>query len=254
MIKKKRKNSRRSPKLDTIMNEERGEKLENFLDEQLPDCKESWENLKVILQRAAKHVFDKRKRKGTDWFYDQEESIRNLLKDKKLSGDRQALRNEIRKLKNEWFQQKAEDAERYSNEKNHREFYATLNAVYGPKSKNLHAVRAKDGVLLSSTEDIKKRRTEHFSELLNQPTDVDLSILDDIEQNPIIEKLDDPITMEEVEKAINNTKVKKSSGPDGIIPEVLVYGGHVLRSFLLAIFNQTWQTELMPSDLTDANI
>ena len=101
VIKKKRKKPRRSPKSDTIMNEERREKLENFLDEQLPDCKGSWENLKVILQRAAKHVFDKRKRKGTDWSYDQEESIRNLLKDKKLNGDRQALRNEIRKLKNE---------------------------------------------------------------------------------------------------------------------------------------------------------
>ena len=69
---------------------------------------------------------------------------------------------------------------------------------------NLHAVRAKNGVLLSSAEDIKKRWTEHFSELLNQSTDVDLNILNDTEQNPIIEKLDDPITMEEKEKAINN--------------------------------------------------
>ena len=42
VIKKKRKKSRRSPKLDTIMNEERREKLENLLNEQLPDCKESW--------------------------------------------------------------------------------------------------------------------------------------------------------------------------------------------------------------------
>ena len=84
MIEKKRTKSRRSPKLDTIMNDERREKLENFFDEQLPDCKESWEDLKDILRRAAKHAFDKKKRKVTDWFYDQEESIRNLLKDEKL--------------------------------------------------------------------------------------------------------------------------------------------------------------------------
>ena len=56
--------------------------------------------------------------------------------------------------------------------------------------------------------------------------------------------------MEEVEKAIKNTKVKKNSGPDGIIPEVLVYGGHVL----LSIFSRIWMTKLMPSDFTDANI
>ena len=60
--------------------------------------------------------------------------------------------------------------------------------------------------------------------------------------------------MEEVEKAINNKKFKKSSGPDGIIPEVLVYGGHILRSFLLAIFNHVWMKELMPSDFTDTNV
>ena len=95
---------------------------------------------------------------------------------------------------------------------------------------------------------------QHFSELLNQATDVDLGIPDYIEQNPINEKLDDFITMEEVEKASNNTKVKESSGHDGIMPEVLVYSGNDLCSFLLAIFNCIWMTKLMPSNYTDANI
>ena len=70
---------------------------------------------------------------------------------------------------------------------------------------------------------------EHCSELLNQAPDVDLGILDDLEQYPIIEKLDDFITMEEVEKASNNIYVKKSSGPDGIMSEGLVYSCNDLR-------------------------
>lgn len=74
--------------------------------------------------------------------------IQNLLKDKKLCGNRKALREEIRGLKNEWFQQNADEAERYSREKNYRESYATINAVYGLKSKSFHLVRAKSGELL----------------------------------------------------------------------------------------------------------
>ena len=80
---------------------------------------------------AAKHVFDKKKRKGEDWLYDQEDDIRNLLNDKKLNAYKQALRDEIRKLKNESFQQqkKAEEAERYSNEKNHKGLCNTKSCI-----------------------------------------------------------------------------------------------------------------------------
>lgn len=149
VVKKKRKTKPPS-KPDTTLNVERKEKLILFLEEKLPSCEEeSWDDLKKVLQRAAKHVFGKKKRKSEDWFYDQADEIQRLLKDKKLCGDKKALRNEIRKFKNEWFQQKAFQAEQYARE-NHREFYVTLNAVYGPKSKNLHPVRTKSGELLSS--------------------------------------------------------------------------------------------------------
>ena len=58
--------------------------------------------------------------------------------------------------------------------------------------------------------------------------DVDWSILDELEQRPVMEEFDEPIKLEEVTIAIKNTKLKKSPGPDGIPPEVLVYGGRTL--------------------------
>ena len=67
----------------------------------------------------------------------------------------------------------AEQAEQYSQEKNHREFYATLNEVYGPKIKSSHPVRSKGGVQLTTSDEIKERWVEHFSELLNHLTEVD---------------------------------------------------------------------------------
>lgn len=101
-------------------------------------------------------------------------------------------------------------------QKNYSEFYATLNAVYGHKCKNLHPVRTKSGVLLSSSEDIRDRWVEHFSELLNLPTDVEWDITDEIEEYPIMEELE-PVAMTEVETAINNTRHKKSPGPDSTV-------------------------------------
>ena len=89
------------------------------------------------------------------------------MKDKEQIGDKEGFRKEIRKLKNKWFQQKADEAERYAQEKNQRELYAMLNAVYGPEPGNVHPVNSKSGELLSAPEDIRDRWVEHFDELLN---------------------------------------------------------------------------------------
>ncbi len=95
---------------------------------------------------------------------------------------------------------------------------------------------------------------EHFDELLNRPTVVDFDILDDIERLSIMNHFDNLITMEELNTALKNIKLKKSPGPDGLLPEVLVHGGNNLRSLLLKIFNAFWVTESVPSDMIDANI
>ena len=251
-VKPKKKGTKPPKKLDVNMNDDKKEKLEQFLNENLPVGKVDFEDLKQVLQNAATYVFGKKKRVQNDWFDDQDEEIRSLLKDKKHN--RNTLRKHIRELKNNWFQQKAEEAERFSQEKNHKEFYATLNAVYGPRSKISHPVRSKDGELLTTPDNIKDRWVEHFSHLLNQPSDVNFSITDYIEQHTIIGSMDSPIEMQELDKALSNTKLGKSPGPDGIIPEVLVHGGNRLRDFLLILFNNFWTTEDIPSDLINPNI
>ena len=122
--------------------------------------------------------FAGRKKASNDWFGDQDEKIQRLLKDKKLR--RNELRQRNGALKNRWFKEKVEEAKHFTQMKNHREFYATVNKVCGPKSKNCHTVKSKNGTILSFSQDIKNRWMEHFHDLLNQPTEVDSSILDQI--------------------------------------------------------------------------
>lgn len=214
----------------------------------------NWDDLKNVLHEATTHTFGKLKTRCQDWFEDHHEEIVTLLKTKDLRKDRNALRATIRNLKNTWYQQKACEAEQYARENNLREFYKTINAVYGPRSKSIHPVKSKGGAILSSSDDIKDRWVEHFEELLNQPSNIDWSIIEEFEQRPIVEDLDNKISLEETNVAIKNTKLKKSSGPDGIIPEVLVYGGNALATTLLTLVNDFWRKEYLPADLVDSTI
>ena len=115
-------------------------------------------------------------------------------------------------------------------------------------------MRSKDGELLTTPEDVKDRWLEHFSGLLNQPSDVNFSLTDYIEQHTIIGSMNSPIEQQELDKALTNTKLGKIPGPDGILPEVLVHGGNRLKDFLVMLFNIFWTTEDIPSDLINPNI
>ena len=71
---------------------------------------------------------------------------------------------------------------------------------------------------------------------------------------PIEESLDEPFNEDELDKAIKNMNPGKSPGPDGILRETIMYGGHTLKNYLLTFFNLFWITELIPSDLVNPNI
>ena len=61
--------------------------------------------------------------------------------------------------------------------------------------------------------------------------------------------LDVPFIREEVEHAVQNMKLKKSTGPDNLSAEHLRYGGHCIVTWLLEILNSIIDTELVPLSL-----
>ena len=115
-LKRKKNISRPLKKLDTRLNDDKKAKLVQFLDEKIPACNNDFEELQDILQQAANHVFEKKKRIQNDCFDVKDDEIRNLLQDKSL--DRHSLRTRIRQIKDAWFQKKAEEAEHFSQTKN----------------------------------------------------------------------------------------------------------------------------------------
>lgn len=251
-LKKKKKGEKPPVKPTITMTSEKIDLLQGYLNEKLPECSYTWESFKETLQNAATNTFEKRKKQNSDWFDENDTEIQKLLKDKHLN--RREIQKKIRAMKNDWFTRKAKEAETFHLQKKQGEFHATIREVYGPRTKNTHQVRSKQGQLLITSDEIKDRWVEHFSDLLNITTETDESVLDELDQLPVKEELDHPITERELDMALKRTKLGKSPGPDGILPEVLVHGGLNLKKYLFALFTIFWSTETLPADFLNPNL
>ena len=59
-----------------------------------------------------------------------------LIKDRHQN--KKEIQRRVRQIKNDWFVNKANQAEIFYNQNNLREFYSTLREVYGPRTKSTH--------------------------------------------------------------------------------------------------------------------
>ena len=93
------------------------------------------------------------------------------------------------------------------------------------------------------------RWVKHFDEVLNQPSDFDSSILEDIPQWETNHTLDEQPTLAEVEKS-----KKQLAGADGIRPDVYKHDGKAIRKQLLNLYKLCWKEATIPQDFKEANL
>ena len=116
-------------------------------------------------------------------------------------------------------------------------------------------VKSADGSKLhTNLEDIQGRWKEHFCTLLNQQGSADPEACRWLKQRPIREELCEPITVNELAKALRSTRSGKAAGEDGIPAEVLKHGGPSLKAELLKLFNYCLESMALPQDFKDALI
>uniref|UniRef100_A0A5F8GN97 RNA-directed DNA polymerase n=1 Tax=Monodelphis domestica TaxID=13616 RepID=A0A5F8GN97_MONDO len=162
---------------------------------------------------------------------------------------------EIRKMQDRWWEKKAEEMQHFADTKNYKQFFSALKTVYGPLKSATAPLLSSDGdTLIKDKKGISNRWKEHFSQLFNLPSSVDQRALDQIPQNHIIEQLDIPPSLEEVQKAIKQMSAGKALGKDGILTEVYkALNGKALQAFHI-VLTSIWEEEDMPSELRDASI
>ena len=99
-----------------------------------------------------------------------------------------------------------------------------------------------------------RRWVEHFSELLNRDSVVNDTSIENLPQHPVQNEMNNLPTREETEKAIRTLKPGKAAGPDGVPPDIFLYGGQAVLEAMHELVCRMWTNEVVPQTLRDANI
>ena len=84
---------------------------------------------------------------------------------------------------------------------------------------------------------------ERLSDLLNQINHTDPAFIDAVPQLDVVEELDLPPTLAEVEKAIYSLKCRSSAGLDDLQGEVLRYSGNRVNEEIFNYIRACWNTD-----------
>ena len=238
------------------------------------DIGAAWQTFSDTVYSVSKEVLGAPTRKHQDWFDDQNAEIQELL-DKKHQLHRshlndpssvskkdaylkakQTCQRELRQMQNQWFSDKAEEIEVYSSSNNSKEFYKSLQAVYGRQSSSGSPplLDAKGEHLLTDKEKILERWGEHFENVLNRPSSINLEAIERLPQIDTNADLDLLPTLDEVSKAISSLSNGKAPGSDAIPAEIYASGGPSLVEELLGLYVEMWKQEVLPQEFKDAAI
>ena len=232
-----------------------------------------WENLKNAILKTSEEVLGYSKKQNKDWFDESNREIQELLAKKRAAHQahlaqpncpekkaffRQVcstVQRKLREIQNEWWDNLAWKTQMHADFGEYGSFYDCLKAVYGPTHQVQSPLRSLDGQdLLTDKASILNRWSEHFQTLFGADRIVQDTAIHQIPQLPPKEELDDPPTLEETTKAIEQLKCKKAAGIDGIPAEMWKYGGEILHDKLHELLVCCWEQGKLPQDLRDAVI
>lgn len=212
-----------------------------------------------------------RGREQPDWFLAEAESLQPLV-DKKndahrafLRRGRKAAKKQFRKAQRElrdavieakdnWVRMVANVAEASikcsgAHWKSLKQLQLTARGRVPRKS---HAVLMADGQLASHPNMVLNRWREHFRAVLNQSSQLCLEVLESMKTYPTRLELDTPPTMDELVDAVVKMRSGKAGGQNGILPELLLYGGHTLWGRLLRVMQDMWLEGVVVQEWRDA--
>ena len=136
-----------------------------------------------------------------------------------------------------------------SYEENKKKFWKEVRRVKKGGSRTEETVKDVNGRLLRGNE-ARKRWAEYFEELLNVQEDreADIVAVGGVEVPVMGEENEREIKIEEVKRALNETKGGKAPGMDGVRVEMLKEGGVTVLEWLVRLFNVCFMLSIVPVD------
>ena len=156
--------------------------------------------------------------------------------------DRQ-VKKSCRKDKRLWLESKAREARDASRRNDTKTLYKIVKKLTGTKNTSNIPVKDTHGKTLLAEGDQNAHWVEHFKETLNQPIPISTFWLDNHSAIAQIQGSMEPITVEEVTKAIQALKNSKAPGFDQIPAELLKCKCNGMIQKLVHLFNLCWTKE-----------
>ena len=237
------------------------------------DIESSWKSFKDTVYNTSVELLGFPKRKNQDWFNENDADTKQLIeqlhqahakymanrKSRKAKSNyfsaKRTTQGRLRTLKEQWWKQKADELQLAADTRNTAAFYQGLKAVYGPKTKYTSPLLSSDGkTLLVEEEKILDRWVEHFSDVLNRPSSVNLDIINSLPQREEISEIDIPPTVAEVKAAAKKLCRGKQPELGGIPPDIYKIGGPRLLRKLTQLLANIWKKGEVPQQYKDASI
>ena len=157
-------------------------------------------------------------------------------------------------MQDTWWKARAAELQNAADRRDFKTFYQGLKAVHGPIHKASPSIKSKDGVLLTEPSKVLDRWAEHFKGVLNQDSNFDMSLLDELPQWDVNMDLLEVPTLEEVQTSIKQLSSGKAPGDDGISPDIYIHGGRAIAEKVLELITQIWQDGEVMQAFKDADI
>ena len=232
-----------------------------------------WDAMKTTLTTAAEECLGVERRKQADWFRESSDVLEPLFKERnrlyakwlstgkerdhrKFAKARCDARRTARKVKNEWFQAKAAEAQRrrFSGKNAWQCIRDMQHGRRGLIPARCVTIRNEAGTPCTSIKDQQEVWRRHFTRVLNVQSQFSTAEIEKVRQRRVRIDLEDPPSLDEIMEAAMKLKPGKAGGRSGILPEMVraSCGSDNFPERLLDLVNTAWREKSVPSDWADA--
>lgn len=253
------------------------DRFTNSVEDALKGCpagnaEERWNHIRDAIYNSAMNTFGKRERQNPDWFeagiaelepaieakrtalvaYKREPSEKTLAALRKARHDAQRT---ARRCSNDYWLKLCDSIQLSADCGNLRGMYDGIKKAFGPTVNKFAPLKSTTGVTITDRNKQMERWAEHYQEFYLRENVVTAAAAESTASLPVMEELDVPPSVEELQTAIDSLASGKVPGKDGIPPDLLKAAKTTtLLHHLHQLLQQCWEEGRVPQDMRDANI